>query len=251
MTANKYIIAYNALPSLSYIDSLSGPIKFNIEKMLLEIINKTKFKDYYGNSEFFKLRNKDEQSNSEDDFYNDYYSGDFKRFMSSSYGHAKSELSHRLLKLSSGIGMVSSRRTGTMKAVNILEVLKDKTTDEINEILNKKPKDIIGEEVEIFCKILGKKKNIVFFIPFMFWIDEEIDEEKEIEYICNEIITSQIGWIQFRYEMVYDKDVFFILPIINYFVVIKINFAILPLFEIIDKINCEKVDLYQRALLHL
>lgn len=251
----KYRIYKLTFPPLAYIDSLSGPLYYNYEEMLLEILNKTKFKENYGRNKNFVLRMHNEQSNSEDDFYNSNYSGDFKRLMSSSCGHARSKLSERLMELSVGLAMVRICNPKPMKYVDLLEFLCNLTTTKIFEVLNKNPKDDIDKEIEIFYKILKKRKNIVFFIPIFFGIDEKIDEdidvENKINYICNAIVTSQLGWIKLRFEMVQDKDTFMILPIEDYFVIIKIDIKLVPSFKIIDKIKFKEINLFCCAVLGL
>ncbi|MBQ7973435.1 MAG: hypothetical protein IJ295_00565, partial [Clostridia bacterium] len=156
------------------------------EDFLLELVNKTRFKNLKGNRDF-KLIEK--QSNKENDITNGVYSCDFKLVVSSDFVWAESDFRHRYVVQEGGVIYgYFSKKAGSRKVVNLAKAIRITTIEEMIKILKTKKENLVTlteKAMKEYINNLKKDKNLFLFIPAKFLHKSEImnEEEKEQEVL--------------------------------------------------------------------
>ena len=206
-------IALKPLPAQLIIkDFIEGEPDCNYEKYMVEFLNSSAwFRGKVGNKVFIW---REKQDNGQCDAYAGSYDLDFKLFMTSTYGQARSEYSDRIANLPVGATVISSpNRTDTMRATLIFGALYDLRVEDLLSIErghfgDKEEDQEVGRDIQGVIRYVCKKKNILFFLPYEFSSDNSDDLSCLIPIIREKLTHYFLSLFRIRRSRCPDKETY-------------------------------------------
>ncbi len=229
-------------------DSILINSKITEEDFLLELVNKSNFRKIKGGKKFRLI---ELQSNKENDITNNVYSCDFKLVVSSDFVKAETDLRNIVNVLDDGVILTSgSRKRGQRKVINLAKAIRTTSLEEmirISKTSRSELKDSVDKSMKNYIENLKKDKNLFLFIPAEFsHRSEQMNEEEKEEEVLSLIYEGFQNSKLFRDQQpIENKDLFLSF-------IYRDQFVIIQLFEdgyyFIDKVDCEKIQLFSRKL---
>lgn len=202
------------------------------EEYLLEFINLSKLVEELGNEEFI-LRKHSEQSQGQSDIFNTQYELDFKILVDTKYMEAKSMLSASISEWIPGCTSIGpSKMKGSMQAYDIIKCLRNKTIEELTDIKSGILKIPEGPTIKKTLNKISVNKNILFFVPFNYYIKNEETEEDIAKFILECISYDLKSLIEYRNNKV-NKHTYLAFISNDYFIIGKESHNLFILYDMI------------------
>lgn len=216
------------------------------EDFLLELVNKSKFKDLKGGEKFHPIL---VQNNAENDIENTSYACDFKLVVSSDYAQTASQYKSRAYVLDNGlIAVFDSRKKGSKDVVDLVKTLRAKSLKDLIRIDTHQKKLSYEEQyLTDYIRNLKKDKNLFMFLPAEFICKTEVcDLEGNFPYITKQLYQTFLPSKQFRERLeIQNKDMYLTFIYGEEFVIMEIGNTG---YTIIDQVPCKDIKLFQEKI---
>lgn len=210
-----------------------GNFDSNYEEYLTDFLNNSKFVEDNGNKKFHIIS---KQENGEYDVTNGIYALDYKLLIDSKTAENMSYYSETIEVDENGAvyyGM--SKKIGNWIRYyfpNILKGLSKQDFEEIN-CSEKKNLNEIQKLVKDYIDKILKNKNILYFIPYNLFFEDEKMTKEEIVFVVDILSEGLKGFIDYRTSYIKDKDTYFCFISNNNIVFLKYD-GILRLYDIVS-----------------
>lgn len=211
----------------------------NYENYLNDFINNSRFVKDNGNKIF--LLNK-KQSEGQPDSSNGEYELEYKLFIDTETLINKSNYSDTITIDSNGARIYgASKKEGRHLIVNIKKLLSLYSLNQLNEIKNKKLPNKEESKIKRIINKLEIDKNIVFMIPYEYYYDSNIIDDKTLNFIIKKFSRDYNASILYRKQYT-SKDTYIAFFIKDYIIFTKeINFQLV----FYDKVEVNKSKIYK------
>ena len=229
-------INYKLLPPAMVIKNfVDGEEDCNYEKYLLELLNHSNYFEKKGKGEYCYPP---EESHGECDAISPNYELDFKLLEASSSLQAQSIFSLSICKIADGVTSYGrcKKPKGHINATRIQAVCRYMKLEEFNEIYNKKKENMNTIEKDILKVLnsLKKEKNLLLFLPFNFWVDDNL-EVQELENIITSALNNDFDSLfLFRESNVAGLDTYLVTIVFEDFFIYEIQNHKLVLIEKVE-----------------
>ena len=222
-------------------DFIDG-FKTNYEEYLIEFVNSSKLVTDNGNKKFRIIN---EQANGECDIKNGEYMLDFKVLLDSKTAENMSYYSDSVtVNKTTGIRIYGSgKKTGEWKKYYFINILKGLTKKDFEDI-DSSPKSELNEFkklVKDYIKNIKKDKNIMYFIPYNIYFENEDMDIEKLELIVQQLRDGLKGFMEYRTART-KKDTYFAFISNNNIIFLKYYKEL----KIYDVIPTEKSELYSK-----
>lgn len=195
---------------------IKNKIECDYEKYLCEFVNASPFFLEKSNGEHYKHTPHKSQSNGECDCVSASYELDFKLIMSKSMGEAKRIL-YNTKDYDPELGVTvtgSPIFNGELEVTRLHVLLRNYNLDELcNLRKNPNPGKVYSSDVRNFLKILETEKNLLLFLPYRFFFEQDCEFSEGVSYIqdaLNGDFQSSMQYREFVLKKKYDTYLAFI-----------------------------------------
>lgn len=220
------------LPTQVIINNFIEGHPANYEEYLTDFINSSKLVQEHGNSVFI-LRDHKRQSQGQSDIYNNLYQLDFKILVDKNYMEAKNLYTDSISEYFPGCWYFGApKKIGTKKVYNIIKCFRKTTFNDIVKIESQTQSTNTEKVIKQSLKNLSTNKNVLFFIPYNYYLQNTKTNEDIAIFIVNCISEDLEGLLEYRKSKVnFDTYISFISD--DYFIIAKERNKKLFLYDMI------------------
>lgn len=198
--------------TLALKDGLCDSQYSNPEIYLREFLNKSVY--FQDKSKGQPYHEPESEAHGECDAVTPSYSIDFKTLMSSSMGQARRMSSLQTIQDSNGVILESVNPKAVpkreYKGAIMLKVLRHYNSADLESRIYARQEPIeTVKDIDVFLKILRTKKNLLFFLPCVFSLDDP-EESDDLAEITGRALSSDVShFMPYREQHVVDKETYF------------------------------------------
>ncbi len=221
-------------------DFVQGDAKSNYELYLVEVLNNSQWikKQFH---EPFVWRK--DQSHGECDAYSGEYGIDFKRAAAKSKLQAKSLLSDQIyLEFPGAYSVCASKKTGEMTSTRLFAALRHHSVDELRVLAASTDKRRgIANDLAVFLQSIVKKKNLLLFFPYTFFMDNDIALNRKdlVDHVVSGLNNDFAAALSYRELVSPGFDTFFVTICESDFMLMKYQGGSLVLLDTIPTRDCD------------